>query len=431
MVKKMHDILPPKKATKAVKSVKEPVKSIPKPKIRHIESIQMEPVMKKERNFPLKELLMGTAVVLFLVCAYAFFKLPEADIHIYPKVATVTLSEKITLDTLALKSDLNNKIIPARLVQARKEYSQEFPATSTVLSDSKATGTIKVSNKLSSAFSLIKGTHFLSDSGKYFVTTEKVVIPATQKKNGKTVVGAINAKVIAEQVGAESNIGASKFSVPKLNGTEYYYSISGESSSAMVGGSTGKSKKVSSDDIESAKEVITKKLLADIANDLKSDIDKDEILLDGAIVSTVVDVKSSVVPNTVADSFSQSATIKISALVFKRQDSEALLKSKALASLSKETNLLQDSLQIAYDSKSFSFNKTKAVIDVNVSLKTYDNINTNDLIDVVTLKSSDQVKTIVGQMYGNKVSELKINFWPFWVKSVPSDKNRIKINLDF
>ncbi len=428
----MHDILPPKKAIKVVRSnKKESVKSVIKSKPKQIDNIEYAPVIKKGKSFPLKELIFGAGVVIFLVGAYAFFKLPQADIHIYPKVATVTLGDKITIDTLALRSDLDNKIIPARQVQSSKEYSQEFPATSTVLSDSKATGVIRVSNKLTSAFTLIKGTHFLSDSGKYFVTTEKVVVPATQKKNGKTVVGSINVKVIAEQVGAEYNIGASKFSVPKLNGTEYYYSISGESTTAMFGGSTGKSKKVSSDDIESAKEIITKKLLDDATRDLKDSIDKDEVLLDGAIISTVVDVKSSVTPNTVVDTFSQTGNVKVSALVFKKQDAEALLKSKVLASLSKDVNLIEDSLQITYDSKAISSIKNKAVINVNVSLKTYDNINVNDLIDVVTLKSADQVRTIINQMYGDKVAELKINFWPFWVTSVPSDKNRTKINLDF
>ena len=47
------------------------------------------------------------------------------------------------------------------------------------------------------------------------------------------------------------------------------------------------------------------------------------------------------------------------------------------------------------------------------------------------LKSADQVKQTVDQLYPGKISELKVNFWPFWVKSVPTDKNRVTVHLDF
>ncbi len=448
MVRKMHDILPPKRIKKAESTAKSlssnkkrktkntqlPYSEIKNAEPKYTETKPVETKYpKKKSHFPLRGVLIGSAIVVVLLSIYAYIKLPKADIEIWPKTDTLTLQEKITADKSANSLDLLNNVIPAQYMEVQNNGAQQFPATGSASNDGKATGTVKVYNKIDSltAFTLVKGTHFLSDSGKYFVTLAKVVIPAAQNKNGKLIAASVDAQVQAEESGADYNIGPSKFSVPKLYGTSYYYSVYAESNSSMTGGYTGRVKKVTSDDIQTAKDILTKKLLTDAQNSLRGKLAADDVLLDGAMANNIVDTSSDVKPDAIADTFNESATVKISALVFKKQDIEKLVKNNILLQLSKDNNFLEKSLSITYNLVSLDIKGGKLALNLQSSVKTYYQINTNDLVYSFSTKSGDQIKQIVDQMYNGKVSELKVNFWPFWVHKAPEDKSRIKVNLNF
>ncbi len=419
----MFDIVPPKLAHKIENTIKDLERDNKKKK--HHKGAKN---YKKERHIPLKEVFVGGTIIIFLFGIYLYNNLPKADIEIWPKIDTLTLQEKITADKSVNSLDLLNKVIPAQYVEVQKDSWQEFPATGSASNNGKASGTIKVYNKINSnAFTLIKGTHFLSDSGKYFVTLEKIVIPGAQKN----LPGSVNAKVQAEESGTDYNIGASKFSVPKLYGTPYYYSIWAESNSEMTGGYTGQVKKVTDDDIQKAKDALTKNLLIQAKDSLKGKLAPDDILLDSAMVSSIVDSGSDVKSGAIADKFNESAKVKIFALVFKKQDLEKFVKNDILSQLAKDNNFLEKSLNVNYNPEAIDIKEGKLILNLQSSVKIYQNINTNDLIDLLSMKSGDQIKQTFDQIYDGKISEIKVNFWPFWVKKAPEDRNRIKIKLNF
>src|SRR3989344_2935437 len=242
MAKKIYDILPPKTVNKIENSMGSlPIKSKVKRSRKKIES------QKVEKKFPLKEVLVGSVIIIFLLGIYFYNRLPKAEIEVWPRLDTVTLQEKIIADKNVDVLNLSQKVIPAQYIEQIEDGWQAFEATGITSTDSKASGTIRIYNKINPAapITLIAGTHSLSDSGKYFVTLSKVTIPQAQGKNP----GSIEVKVQAEGVGDSYNIKASKFSIPKLSGTTYYYSIWAESSKAMTGGYTGSVKKVTKDDI--------------------------------------------------------------------------------------------------------------------------------------------------------------------------------------
>ena len=437
MSKKIYDILPPKLANKvedtikvldgATKPKRQRRKKVEKP--LSVQAPALDKAVKKEKRFPVTELLVGCGIIVLLLCAYGFMKLPKADIEIWPKVNALTLSEKITADTKVTTPDLAHNIIPAHYVEVESSDSQAFEATGSASNDGKATGAITVYNKISPAtpFTLIKGTHFLSDSGKYFVTAAKVTIPQGQKN----APGSVLVQVLAQDSGSDYNIGASKFSIPKLNGTSYYYSLYGASTSAMAGGYTGKVKKVTDDNIQGAKDIIAKKVLAKAQDALKSKLAPGDILLDGAMQSSVVGTSADVKADTIADNFNEQATVKVSALVFKKQDLDAFVKNDIAKNVSNDKKVLEKSLQVSDVLQTPGVQNGALGINVTISAKTYADINTGDLIDLFSMKSSDQIKQIVDQMYGGSISELKINFWPFWVKKAPDNKSRITVNLRF
>lgn len=424
--------MPPKVAHKVEDAIKslhgKDTKNTRKRKL--VKEVQRpQKILQEKRRFPLREIIFGLAVIVLLFGIYFVNRLPRAEIEISPTLDTITLQEKITADKSISEVDMKRRLIPLEFLEEVKETSQEFPATGITSNDGKAAGNIAIYNKLSPAapLTLIPGTHFLSDSGKYFITLAKVTIPAMK---GKTP-GSVNVKVQAKEVGSDYNIGPSNFSVPKLSGTAYYYGIYGESKEAMTGGYTGKVKKVTKDDLDSAKDVLTEKLLKDAESSLKSKVSEDEILLEGAIINNVVNVSFNAKPETIADTFNTSAKVRVLALVFNKRDLEVFAEDKILSQLSDGKNLLENSLNIHYDAGSVDFVKGIEKINLQASARAYHIIDLNDVVDLSRRKSSDEIEKIINLQYGEKVSGVKVNFWPFWVKSAPKDVNRIKVKLNF
>jgi len=431
----MHDIISPKhRAAKAVVLEKKvgrrstgvkKRKTTLKPEV--LAEAKKEFLERKEGRFPLKEIVAGAVVLALLLGAYGFLKLPKATVQMWPVMETVTLQEKVLASTSKQEPGALESTIPAHYLEVLKDASQEFPATGITTQDGKATGNITIYNKInpSTPFTLIKGTHFLSDSGKYFITLQKVTIPAATNKTP----GSITVQVQAETAGAEANIGPSKFSIPKLNGTSYYHSLYASSNADMKGGYTGKLKKVTDDDLETAKDVLVEKLLQEAKDELRNNLDPNDVLLDDAVTSSVVASSANAKSGAIYDTFQQSAKVKVTALVFKKIDVEQFVVALAKAHLSDDSRLFEKSVTINYRPSTFDVQKKIITLNLDSSFKKYYYIDTLELINLFSTKSSDQIKQIVDQKYNGNIFELKVNFWPFWVRRAPSDQDRIKVDL--
>ncbi len=438
MSKKIYDILPPKLANKKKNAIKKADESkndfidpIIRSKKQKSESVA-HPFIEKKR-VPLREILVGGAVILLLFSIFLYNKLPRADIQIWPIMTQFYLQEKIAADVSVNATDVSRKVFPAQYIEQNQEGWQEFLATEEVSTDKKATGTIKIYNKLDSltVLTLIKGTHFLSDSGKYFVISEKVIIPAAQYQKGKLVAGSISVRAEAEQAGEDYNVGPSKFSIPKLSGSPYYYSIYAESIATMTGGHKGSSKRVTQDDLDKAKAFLTKKLLDQAETVLRGKLSPEDMVIDNSLVKSVVDFTTTAKKDTLIEKFDAQSTVKVSVLIFKRSELEQFARNIISLGLSKEDTFLEKSLDISYSPISVDSKKGLAQIDLKLSALTYKNIHANALVELFTQKSSDEIKNLMGENYGDSVSKVEVNFWPFWVKSAPSNKNRINVELKF
>ena len=439
MARKIYDVVPPKVANKLENTVRDLGVAKAKKKKRTTKSVKITKSPRVEINSQMpapdqkpsikKWVGIGVVVCVFLVGLFLFVRLPKAEIQISPTLSEIKLEDEILANKNVSEINFIGKVIPLKVLEDTKESSQNFPATGTASNEGRATGTIRIYNKNNPAtpVTLVSGTHFLSDSGKYFVTLAKVTIPAMKNK----VPGSIVVKVQAEKSGEEYNIKPASFSVPKLSGTSYYYSIWAESTEDMVGGYTGKVKKVTKDDIESAEDVLTKKLISDAESTIKSKISEDEILLDDSVLANVISTSSDVKPETVVESFNQSASVKITALVVNKKDLEEYAKKVISDKIPSDSKLLESSLSIIYESGVSDFTKGTEKISLSVSAKSYNTVNTDELSEMFSKKGESEIKSIVESTYGDKVSLVDVNFWPFWVNSAPSNINRIKTNLSF
>ena len=437
MAKKIYDIKPPKvvkKVENTIKEISSPVVSSRKLKNGHAKNhLRREGHSKVKNIFTKKNFWIASSVFVLIVAIYLYNSLQSATIEISPVMQNLSFQDKIIADMSVKQTDLSSKIIPADYIEVEKDGQQEFKATGTSSTDSKATGTITVYNKYDPAtpISLVKGTHLLSDSGKYFVTLNKVSIPAAKYQEGKIVPGSASVKVQAEGVGSDYNIGSSKFSVPKLSGTAYYYSTWAESSSKMVGGSTGKVKKVTQGDLDSAKDALTKKLFEDAENSIKGTLSEDDVMFKESTSKDIVSANSSDEANSTVDSFVETAKVKVSMLVFNKNDLNQFVKDYISSKLKEGESLLEESIKIDYSLDTIDTQKGREGINLNVSYQAYNSIDQNYLLSSFKGKSSVEIKDIIDQNYGGNISQIKVRLWPFWTTKAPNGENKTKIKLNF
>lgn len=393
---------------------------------------KIKKVRQKIKIYPPLKILVSLVAVIVLLVLYLSLTLSKAEVEILPKTELLNFSEKITASESVKEIDFENKIIPAQIITEEKDLWQEFAATGTTLNEGKAEGTIRVYNKYNppTAISLKATTHFLSDSGKYFRSPEKIYLPAAQIKNGKIVPSWAETRVVAIESGEEYNIGPAKFSVPKLSGTPYYYSIYAESDAAMKGGFKTEAKKVTTEDIEKAKDELTKKILENTENSLKEKLSSEFILFDNTILKEVVDESCVVKAGAVVDKFSCQTKAKARALVFNKSDLEKFVKEFILANIPDSKTIDEKNLKIDYNPELIDIKEGKITLNLDFSAKIYPRIDEEELITLMRQKTADQIREIINSRIPDQILQIKVNFWPFWVKKAPKNIKRINIKLN-
>lgn len=433
MPRKIYDIKPPKVARKAEKQIKEffeEEKSVRK----HVAERKPARGRSKESGNPfLKPVLVASAIVLVIATGFLYFELPRVDVKIWPKIETLSFQQTITADKSVDMVDTTKNVIPAKYLETVKTASEDFSATGNASNEGKASGTITVYNKLDpvSPMTLKAGTRFLSDSSKLFVSVAKIVIPAGKKSGSKITPGSIQVKVEAAEGGDSYNIAPANFSVPGLKGSAYYFAIYATSSQAMTGGYSGKVKKVTDDDIQTAKDALVKKLTEQAIADLKSQISSDYILLDNAVSTETTSASTQTKVGTVTEKFAYQATIKAKTLVFKKSDLEEYAKDYIISQMPDGKTLLDGSLKTEYSSTTADVSGGKMTLSFNFSSDIYKNIDKNSLSLSLLGENSSQISQTIGNNLGEEVSSVKISFWPFWVSSAPKFQKAVHITLEF
>ncbi|MCX6719727.1 MAG: hypothetical protein NTV36_01285 [Candidatus Staskawiczbacteria bacterium] len=437
MARKIYDIKPPKVAKKVEKELKEFLANKPKKRVKvaapTIRTVTRTVVKSAKKKTTLRPFFIVLGLIVLIVAVYLFFKLPKANVQIWPVVENLKFNQEITVDKSAETIDTEKLVVPAKYFEASKTVAQDFPATGNASNEGKASGTITISNKSDpvAPFTFKTGTRFVSDSGKLFIATEKIVVPAGKKSGSKITAGTVQATLQAVEGGDDYNIAPSNFVIPGLKGTTYYYSINATSDKAMTGGYAGKVKKVTDDDIQGAKDTLVKKANEEAIAEINKQVSLDDVLLDNAISSTTTNASTETKSGTVAEKFNYSVTVKTGALVFKKSDIEQLAKKYLISKAPEGDNFLENSFKIDYSASTVDVSGGKATIISNFSSNIYQNIDRNALAISLEGKNAEQINQVINGSIGSQVSKINVKFWPFWVTSAPKNQKAISVDLKF
>jgi len=377
---------------------------------------------------PFKFFSIFITVALLVGAAVLYFILPKADIVIEPRSETLSQDLTVVADKGMAKVDVAQSKIPAQLIKLDQKQTKEFAATGQRQMNDKAHGVITVYNEFSSASQgLVQSTRFVTDDGKVFRLVKSITVPGAKIEEGKIVASSIDAEVVADQPGATYNIGPSNFKIPGFEGSPKYIAFYGKSKNAMTGGAIGVAKVVSADDFNNAKAAIWRDLQPEIDKTLKAQIPSGLKAVGNSIKEEISSVDSTVQVAGQADKFSLTVKGTASALLFSEADVYQLAASKLTEDLGSDKVLSPGGSQIEYSSVTVDFGRSQITFKAKVNEYIVWKVDTEGLKRLTAGKNEEQIKQVLSQR--SEIDKARIVFWPFWVKSVPGNLDKINIKI--
>ena len=349
-----------------------------------------------------------------------------ANIKIVPAKDPLKLELKISASDKYSSVDPNSNKIPGQLFNIEKSASKSFPATGEKDVAQKARGKIVVYNDLAVTQQLIATTRFETKEGLVFRTLKSITVPAAKSSSGTMEV-----EVIADKPGIEYNIAASDFIVSAFkekNDQEKLKKVYGKSVQPMKGGTSGKAKVVTDQDYQAAKDVLMEELKRVVAEALKSQSANLKIINSANVV--IKDTQSTAQVDEAADTFTMTLTGLIKTIGFREEDIDELAVKyveKGGTSTVQADKLDKSYINIAYDDATSTLTFTTMVRGMQYKKIDADKI----LVDLLGKKDS-QVRDYLQELKADKVIDsAKVSLSPFWVKTVPKDKAKVKMEVVF
>lgn len=374
------------------------------------------------------------AFFLVLVGFFCFFYLSKANIEIWPKTDTLSLKTKLTIDKEVKEADFSLKTIPGETFEKEKSITENFPASGKVLKENKAEGSITIYNEYSTSSQvLVATTRFVSADGKIFRIPVKVTVPGGHYDKGKLVAGEIETKVIADKTGPEYNIGPTTFSIPGFAGSDKYTKIYAKSSQAMAGGSSQEVAQITKEDLENAKNILSKRAEEECESSFKTDLQTEKTsagfnFLEKAIQTEVAETFTLARVGDASADFNYEVKAKSSTLLFKKEDFNNFARDFISGQIPEGDKIYEASLEISYSPETINLKSGKIILSLEVSAKVYPDINISNLKNDLKGKTVPESTSFLEEQSG--IEKVQVKLWPFWVKKVPQDTDKINLILN-
>lgn len=381
------------------------------------------------RNLP-KNSLVGLGVIsVILLGAIIYISTGSAQIDIAPHKQPLDIQLKVSSSDKSSFVDVGLNKIPGQLFSVEKSATQTFPATGEKEVAQKARGKITIFNEYGTTPQpLIATTRFQTPEGLIFRTLKGVTVPGTKVENGKIIPGSISVEVIADKPGQSYNIPASKFSIPAFNekgDAGRYEKIYGRSDEAMKGGVIGKAKVITDADFNTAKQALSDQAIKAVEDSLNTQASGLKIVNASAI--KLIGPESTAKIDEAADSFTMTMRGSIKTIGFKEDDLKSLIQQY----IDKTQNLtiVPEKLTINYSNIVFDETSNILTLTVNIEGGGYAKIDANKIKMDLSGKNEKEIKDYFKGAVG--VESVKVVLSPFWVKRIPKDIERTKLDIQY
>lgn len=372
-----------------------------------------------------KFLWIAIPIVLIIGAFYVLSFFKKADVVINFKPIPFSHGSLFTVNAGIQEIDAEKGLIPGEVFTDKKNITQTFAASSRRNVSLKATGKIKVYNSFSSdPQALVATTRFLTDDGKIYRLDKTITVPGAEIKDGQIIPAFIEADVTADKAGPEYNSAAiSRLSIPGFKGSPKYEKFYGSLVSA-TGGFIGEKAVPNESDISNAKEKINQTLKTSFTGDVSSVLPDDFKVIEGA--SQIKVVRTSINSNTDdAGKFSAFGEAEFQAIGFREEDLKA-----ALLEIAKVENphTIFKNLALTYKLTTVNFDKGSFSFDLTAEGALTQEFDVDKFKAEISGQNIAEVRAQIQKLPG--LSDAKVSIWPSWFKKLPTNSNRIKIQVD-
>ena len=371
--------------------------------------------------------IIGT-LLLGMIAYGAVAVLPRAEIVLVPKKMDWAYTGTIAASTKVAEIDPANKQIPVAVFSEKKTNAFQFPATGSGKSiERKATGKVIVYNEFSaSAQPLLAGTRLETPDGKIFRLKDRIIVPGAKTTAGELVPASIEADVVADKAGEAYNISpVSKFTIPGFKGTTKYNGFYAESKESMTGGFIGEGKYPTTYDIKAAKESAEKQMKGVIESFLATQVVPEGFKTIES--SRTFNITKEVVNEAVDDQGNFSVYIEAEGGVDALKEAQVLELMTALAQQANGPDWRIREKTLSYGDMAIDSKTGEISLGIDFKGNFWKPIDLDDFKRKVSGKKEDELKAFI--FSSTSIEKADVALWPFWVRTVPNDPGRVKVEL--
>lgn len=376
-----------------------------------------------------KFLIIFVILALIVTASVAYLALPNAKITVFPKIEQMNFDLPIVGSKAVSQIDQVLNIIPLQEIEVKKTKSREFVSTGEKELNEKARGSIRIYNEYSSSpQTLVATTRFESSSGKIFRIIENVTVPGAKIEEGKIMASSIEVEVFADQAGADYNIAPSNFTIPGFRGTAKFAGFYAKSKAAMTAGSVEKVRVVLAEDLQKAEDSLIEELKRETEQSIQEQIPDNLKIVQGGLEQEIT-VLSTVDQGTVTDKFTVEIEVAIRALVFNEEELKELIDLNLVSRISGNKVPLSETQQIEWREPTIDWVEKKAFFNLGIQENIAWQIDVQALKqDIVGLNEIEVRKYFRDNR--PDISNTKIDLWPFWIKKIPNQEEKIDLIID-
>lgn len=366
---------------------------------------------------------LGVLLIGFLIWAIWFA--PRATVVIDARTTEVPIKTQVALGP-TLQTNTDAATIKSVIQEEKQEASVEFDATGTEEVGERAAGTLTLTRSAPGNVSVPFGAGF-SNGECTFVTQSQVTVPGATpggfNGSGFSIVpGTIDVRVQATAVGEQCN----------LSGRNYDSTVDGitASGSQMAGGSKKTIKIVTAADVQKATQQLNEQKGDDKKAALIAKFDDGVVVIQDSFVANSADPRSEPAIGKEATTGKAKVTSEVTYTVtgVAKSDLGTYFKDAIEQQLtSKEDQRIYDDGVSGVKLTAFKQTGNNASVTIETNGKVGPKIDDDAIKEQVKGKRYGEIQSTLKEIEG--VNDADTKFSPFWVRTVPSDANKIKIEF--
>lgn len=342
----------------------------------------------------------------------------EMKVEIVPKTISLSLDETLEFS----RKQSSGKLVFSEISLSDKR-SGSFLSSQKRSHESRAVGVITVINKNPSSQVLVAGTRFESVSGKIYKIEKGIVVPAN---------GSLDTEVVSQDPGDNFNEeNLVDFTIPAFK-EQYslkFNTVYAKSKTKIEGGFSGTTFIVGQEDVKNAKNDLLKEALLETKQNLTRKTPDDSFLLAQSIKYSVIEENLEPKVGQTGEKFTFNLSGSAQGVVISRESLEKALGKKIPNYDSSSYHLKISNIEnLSFELIDFERGNSDFKMKIKGNAEfvgVLDNESVRDAVFEKKLKKSSSVLVAFPA-----ASKVKVRFRPFWLRSFPDIKERIKVTIN-